>query len=75
VVVDLGGPHAYGFGEKRPEDVFTRLVYNARAADVRTVLVGGRIVVRHGRLLTLDVGAVLEEAREQRERLLRRAAL
>jgi 5-methylthioadenosine/S-adenosylhomocysteine deaminase len=74
VVVDLDGPHAYGFGEERPEDVSTRLVYNARAADVRAVLVGGRVVVRDGRLLTLDVGAVLEEAREQRSRLLCRAA-
>jgi hypothetical protein len=36
--------------------------------------VGGRVVVRNGRLLTLDVGAVLEEAREQRSRLLRRAS-
>ena len=43
-VLDLRRAHAAG-----PEDVYTRLIYSARAADVRLVLVGGRIVVEDGR--------------------------
>ncbi len=72
-VVDLGGPHAFGdYGER---DVYTRLVYAVRASDVRTVLVGGRVVVRDGRLTTLDVRAVLRDAQDGRAAVLRRAGL
>ena len=56
-------------------DVYTTLVYSCRGADVRTVLVDGRVVVEDGRLLTLDVDAVREEAVAARAALLARAAL
>ena len=74
-VVDLRGPHAAGFDDEGPEDVYTRLVYGARASDVRTVLIGGRVVVRDGRLLSLDRDDVVRTAREQRARLLERVRL
>ena len=56
-------------------DVYTTLVYSCRGADVRTVLVDGRLIVEDGRLLTLDVDAVREEAVAARAALLARAAL
>ena len=56
-------------------DVYTTLVYSARADDVRTVLVDGRVVVDEGRLLTLDAAAVRAEATVQRDALLARAAV
>jgi 5-methylthioadenosine/S-adenosylhomocysteine deaminase len=56
-------------------DVYTTLVYSCRGADVRTVLVDGRIVVENHRLLTLDVDAVHQEAISAREALVARAAL
>ena len=56
-------------------DVYTTLVYSCRGADVRTVLVDSRVVVENGRLLTLDVDAVRQEAIAAREALLTRAAL
>jgi cytosine/adenosine deaminase-related metal-dependent hydrolase len=74
-VIDLRGAHAAGFDDEGPEDVYTRLVYGARASDVRTVLVGGAVVVRDGRLLSLDLDEILHTAREQRARLLARTAL
>lgn len=56
VLVDLGGPHC------RPvHDPLAALVYSARASDVRTVLVDGRVVVRDGRLLTVDLPGLLAE--------------
>jgi 5-methylthioadenosine/S-adenosylhomocysteine deaminase len=70
VILDLRAPHAAG-----PDDLYTQLVFSARADDVRTVLIGGRVVVEEGRLLTLDEASVLEEAREQRARLVQRAGL
>jgi cytosine/adenosine deaminase-related metal-dependent hydrolase len=56
-------------------DVYTMLVYSCRGADVRTVLVDGRVVVEDGRLLTLDVDAVREKAVTARDALLARARL
>ena len=47
----------------------TLLVYATRASDVETVLVEGRVVVRDGRVLTLDADAVAAEARAQRRAL------
>ncbi len=42
---------------------YSHLVYAARGGDVRTVLVGGRIVVRDGEITTVDESAVMERAR------------
>ena len=41
----------------------SHLVYAARGADVRTVIVNGRVLMRDRRMLTLDEPAVLTEAR------------
>jgi 5-methylthioadenosine/S-adenosylhomocysteine deaminase len=46
-------------------DPIAQLVYGASPADIASVVVGGRRVVDHGRLLTIDVArhaAVVEEA-------------
>jgi 5-methylthioadenosine/S-adenosylhomocysteine deaminase len=56
-------------------DVYTTLVYSCQSTDVRTVLVDGRVVVEDGRLLTLDVDAVHEEAVAARDALVARAGL
>jgi cytosine/adenosine deaminase-related metal-dependent hydrolase len=45
-------------------DPFQHLVYAETGSSVRTVLVNGRVVVEEGRLLTVDEGALLAEARE-----------
>ncbi len=49
--------------------------HRAPTADQGTVLVGGAVVVRDGRLLSLDLDEILHTAREQRARLLARTAL
>lgn len=70
-VVDMSGPHAAPAGR----DVYARLVYCARASDVRTVLVDGRVLLDEGALTTLDEGAVVAQAGRQLARVLRRAGL
>jgi 5-methylthioadenosine/S-adenosylhomocysteine deaminase len=58
-LVEIGhAAHAVG-----THDIRSHLVYCARAADVRTVLVDGRVVVDDGRLVGLDVPGLLAEAR------------
>jgi 5-methylthioadenosine/S-adenosylhomocysteine deaminase len=56
-------------------DVVSTIVYAAEARDVRTVLIGGRFVLRDGALTTLDELGVLAEAREQHALLAARAEL
>ncbi|HYY99420.1 MAG TPA: 5'-deoxyadenosine deaminase [Pyrinomonadaceae bacterium] len=59
-LVDLSSLHT----TPRP-DVVSTVVYAAEAADVRTVLIDGRVVLRDGELTTLDERAVVEEAARQ----------
>lgn len=72
-ILDLERPHAVG-----PEDVYTRLVFSARASDVRTVLVAGRVVVEEGQLVAFNGASeqsIRDEAMVQRRRLIERAGL
>ncbi|HEY3062265.1 MAG TPA: amidohydrolase family protein [Chloroflexota bacterium] len=69
-ILDLRRAHAFG-----PDDVFTQLVYSARASDVRTVLVGGKVVVSDGVLTAFDEADAIADAAIQRGALLKRAGL
>ena len=51
------------------------LVYCASGASADTVIVDGRVLMRGGRVLTLDEGALYREARERATALVRRAGL
>src|SRR6266508_3788588 len=68
-ILDLRRAHAAG-----PEDIFTQLVYSARASDVRTVLVGGQVVVSDGVLTAFSEAEAIADAAVQRAALLKRAA-
>ena len=56
-VLDLGRPHAVG-----PEDVYTRLIYSARASDVRLVMIGGRMLVEDGCLTAFGESDAIADA-------------
>ncbi len=71
VALDLSGPH----GQPADADLVSRLVYAARAADVRHVVVDGRIVVRGGRLLTVDLEEIRVKANAAARRLRRAVGL
>jgi 5-methylthioadenosine/S-adenosylhomocysteine deaminase len=45
-------------------DVYSQIVYSLKASDVQDTIVGGRIVMKDGRVLTLDEAAVIAKARE-----------
>jgi cytosine/adenosine deaminase-related metal-dependent hydrolase len=69
-VLELRRPHAIG-----PEDVYTQLVYSARASDVRHVFIGGKAVVADGVLLAFDEAEALADAERKRCLLLKRTQL
>ncbi|WP_419999806.1 amidohydrolase [Streptomyces boninensis] len=60
ILVDLTGPHT-----QPVHDLAATLVHSARAADVRTTIVDGRVLMRDRRLLTVDVPAVAAELAER----------
>jgi 5-methylthioadenosine/S-adenosylhomocysteine deaminase len=56
VLVDVTGPHT-----QPVHDLAATLVHSARAADVRTTIVDGRVLMRDRELLTIDVPSVVSE--------------
>jgi len=56
-------------------DPVATIVLYATPADVDTVMIAGRIMKRHGRLLRDDAGTILEELEASRGRLFARAGL
>lgn len=73
IVLDLDGPHAQP--EDGGADLVSRIVYSARAADVRHVVVDGRIVVRDAELKTGDLSKIRATANKEARRLRRAAGI
>src|SRR5262249_38509047 len=69
-ILDLRRAHADG-----ADDVYTQLVYSARATDVRTVTVAGNVLVDDGNLLSFNEAEALAEAARERSALLERAGM
>jgi 5-methylthioadenosine/S-adenosylhomocysteine deaminase len=59
ICVSVDGPHSAPM-----YDPFSHMVFAARAADVRHVLVRGNVVVRNRELMTLDLERIEAQARE-----------
>jgi 5-methylthioadenosine/S-adenosylhomocysteine deaminase len=67
ILVDLGGAH-----NQPAHDPAANLVYSARAADVRTVICDGRVIMRDRELLTLDLEEIKARVGESMTRLSQR---
>ncbi len=48
-------------------DIYSEIAYSLKGSDVETVVIGGRVVMRERKLLTVDEPRVLEKAREYRK--------
>lgn len=59
ILVDLGSPHLTPL-----HNVVSHLVYAANRADVRTVIVEGKVVVQDRRILTLDMQRIFHTVAE-----------
>lgn len=59
VVMNLDQPHLTPI-----YDIYSHIVYAARASDVETVIVGGKVVVKDGGLCNGDEERIMEKARE-----------
>jgi 5-methylthioadenosine/S-adenosylhomocysteine deaminase len=59
IVVDTSAAHATPM-----YDVYSAIVYALKSSDVRTTVVGGKVVMEDRRMLTLDEPAILAKAAE-----------
>ncbi|HUK31039.1 MAG TPA: amidohydrolase [Candidatus Acidoferrum sp.] len=64
IVIGLNAPHAVPM-----YDIYSQIVYALKASDVRDTIIGGRIVVQDGKVLTLNEAEILAKAREIAERV------
>ncbi len=48
-------------------DVYAQIAYALKASDVQTVMIGGRVVMRDHKLLTVDEQAAIAKAREYKK--------
>jgi 5-methylthioadenosine/S-adenosylhomocysteine deaminase len=59
ILIDLDKPNAVPI-----YDIYAALAYALKGSDVRTVIIGGKIVMRDRKLLTINEPEVLAKARE-----------
>jgi 5-methylthioadenosine/S-adenosylhomocysteine deaminase len=64
IVVEAGAAHATPM-----YNVYSSLVYAQKAADVRTVIINGKIVVEDRRMLTLNEPEILAKAEEYKKKV------
>lgn len=55
-------------------NIYSNLIYATKAADVRTVIIEGRVIMRDRRLLTLDENDIKARARVFREQIIKSLA-
>jgi len=59
VLISLDEPNALPM-----YDIYAQIAYSLKGSDVRTVVIGGKVVMRDRKLLTVNEPKVLERARE-----------
>ena len=64
ILIRADAPHATPM-----YNVYSQLVYALKASDVDTVIVGGKIVMQHRQMLTLDQPQILAKAREYAKKI------
>jgi cytosine/adenosine deaminase-related metal-dependent hydrolase len=68
--IDLKKPHLTPF-----RDIVSNIVYSAMGSDVDTVLADGRLLLRHGKALTLDEEEIVDEAQRRQDELISRSGV
>jgi 5-methylthioadenosine/S-adenosylhomocysteine deaminase len=62
VVISLDEPNAVPM-----YDLYAQLAYALKASDVETVVIGGQVVMRERKLLTVDEEQAMAKAREYKK--------
>jgi cytosine/adenosine deaminase-related metal-dependent hydrolase len=69
VAIDLDTPHAY---PSNHADIYAQIVYSAQSRDVRLTMIDGQSCFANDKWVSMDVDAILAEARTEWQKLLQR---
>ena len=75
ILIDLAKPHLTPILRKPKFNIVSLLVYGAVGDDVDTMIVNGKIIMLHRKVLTLDEGKILDEAQAAAEELMARSGV
>jgi len=64
ILIGLDAPNAVPM-----YDIYAQLAYALKGSDVETVVIGGRVVMRDKKVLTVDEAAVIAKAREYKNKI------
>jgi 5-methylthioadenosine/S-adenosylhomocysteine deaminase len=64
VLISLDEPNAVPM-----YDIYAQLAYALKASDIQTVIIGGRVVMRDHKLLTVDEAGAIAKAREYKNKI------
>jgi len=67
IILDLNKPHL-----QPVYNIISHLVYSATGADVRDVIIDGKVIMENRKLLSLDEGRILEKMKGVKENILQR---
>ena len=70
VLIDLKKPHLIPF-----RDIVSNIVYSAMGSDVDTVMADGKLLLRHGKALTLDEEKIVGEAQRRQDELISKSGV
>jgi len=71
IVVNLDSLHSI----PHARDFVSALVYSAQTSDVQAVIIDGEMVMKDGKLLTLDEAAIFADAARESSKLIKRAGI
>jgi len=69
IVVGRGGSHAVPHFDTTGLNVYSQIIYTAKASDVRDVFVNGKPVVRDGHVTTVDEAQVIAQVNDVAQRI------
>jgi len=75
ILVDLKKPHLTPILRKPKFNVVSLLVYSAVGSDVDTMIVNGKIIMLHRKILTLNEAKIIEDAQVAAEELIERTGV
>ena len=69
IAVDMNTLHTLPHFQRDPDAIYSQIVYAAKSADVRHVICHGRWLMKDRQLLTVDLDAAIEEAKQYAQKV------
>ncbi len=75
ILVNFSAPHLQPWYPNSAENVLSHLIYCAKGADVDTVIINGKVLMKGRKMVSLDQDTIIENSRKAANEILRNAGL